>query len=414
VVSAIVSEGLATWDDPLILHDPVFQMYDSWVTRQVTLRDMFAHRSGLPGNAGNDLEFVGYDRDAILYRLRYLEPASSFRSTYAYSNFGMTAGGVAAAGAAGLSWEEAAAAKLYRPLGMTATSSRHADFAAAPNRARLHVLENGAWAPEFTRDAEPQSPAGGVSSTARDLAQWLRLQLGAGTVDGRELVKPAVLAQTHTPQIVSGVNPVTGRHQFYGLGWTVDYDQKGRTFLAHSGAFSVGARTQARLLPAEDLGIVVLTNAFPTGVPEAISSGFFDLVLEGRVTRDWVEVWDKLFYGLQESFAAIGAPYATPPARPSPALPLSAYAGTYSNDYFGAIEIVEQGGGLVLHMGPQQRPFPLRHFDRDIFTQEAMPEPPAPRAGVVFSVGPEGTAHTVVLEAYDDTAGTFARVPPAR
>jgi CubicO group peptidase (beta-lactamase class C family) len=415
VISTIVRDGLATWDDPLVNHVPEFRLYDPWVTSQVTLRDMFAHRSGLPGNAGNDLEDVGYDRDAILHRLRFLKPASSFRSTYAYSNFGMTAGGVVAASAANQSWEEAAAQRLYLPLGMTSTSSRHADYAAAQNRASIHAVVDGAWVPAFPRNADAQSPAGGVSSTARDLAQWVRLQLGNGNVDGRQLIEADTLAQTHLPHIIRGSNPVTGRPSFYGLGWGVDYDAQGRFFLSHSGAFSQGARTEVKLLPDEDLGIVVLTNAFPTGAPEAITSSFFDLVLEGQLTRDWLEFWNTRFSALQDAFAAIGAPYATPPAQPSPAMPLSAYVGTYTNDYFGAIEIVEQDGGLVLQMGPQKKPFPLRHFDRDIFTQEMFPEPPAPRSGVFFSVGADRTAQAVLLEAYnDDDQGTFTRVPPAR
>jgi CubicO group peptidase (beta-lactamase class C family) len=412
VVSAIVSDGLATWDDPLVKHDPGFQMYDPWVTSQVTLRDMFAHRSGLPGSAGEDLEDVGFDRDTILQRLRYLKPASSFRSTYAYSNFGMTAGGVAAAKAANQTWEEAAAERLYRPLGMTSTSSRYADYAAASNRARIHVQDNGRWVPKFTRDADAQSPAGGVNSTARDLAQWLRLQLGEGTVDGRQIVRPQVLAQTHQPLITRGTAPVSGRPSFYGLGWGIEYDAQGRTVLSHAGAFFLGARTQVKLLPDEGLGIVVLTNAFPTGVPEAITSGFFDLVLEGRQTRDWLSLWDGLYAGLAASLAAIGATYATPPAQPSAALPLGAYAGIYTNDYFGPIEVAEQGDGLVLRLGPQKRSFPLRHFDRDLFTQDF---PPAPPTGVSFSVGPDGAAQSVVLDLFNENGqGTFTRVPDAR
>jgi hypothetical protein len=174
----------------------------------------------------------------------------------------------------------------------------------------------------------------------------------------------------------------------------------------------VGARTEAKLLPAEELAIVVLTNAFPSGVPEAITSAFFDLVLQGRITRDWLTLWQGAFAGVQDALGAIGAPYASPPAQPSPALPASAYTGTYANDYLGTVEIVEREGGLVLLIGPQQRPYPLQHFDRDVFTQQAYSEPPAPRSGVTFSVGPDGTAQSVVLEYFNDAGqGTLTRVP---
>ena len=130
IVASLVSDGTVAWDTRIADIDPEFQLFDAYPTEQVTLRDLFSHRSGLPGNAGNDIEQLGYDRDTILHRLRLVPPASSFRSTYAYSNFGLTEGGVAAAKAAGMTWEDAAEAKLYRPLGMSDTSSRYADFLA--------------------------------------------------------------------------------------------------------------------------------------------------------------------------------------------------------------------------------------------------------------------------------------------
>src|SRR5881392_2045941 len=128
VVAELVGEGKITWDSKLSVLDPTFEMFDPWVTREITIRDMYAHRSGLPAHAGDLLEDLDFTRAEILFRLRYQHPDSSFRSHYAYTNFGMTEGGIAAAKAYGLEWEEAAARKLYKPLGMSSTSSRYADF----------------------------------------------------------------------------------------------------------------------------------------------------------------------------------------------------------------------------------------------------------------------------------------------
>jgi CubicO group peptidase (beta-lactamase class C family) len=415
VVAALVSDGAVSWDDRVVDHDPDFQMQDPWVTGQVTIRDFFLHRSGLPGTAGNDLEQLGYGRDEILRRLRYLVPASSFRSQYAYSNFGLTEGAIAAAKAAGKSWEDLTAEKLYRPLGMNSTSSRFADYEAAANRARLHVLVDGMWAPKFTRNADAQSPAGGVSSTARDLAQWMRLELGNGTFQGEQLISADALAQTDLPQILRGSNLVTGQPAFYGLGWNVDYEGEGRVFWSHAGAFSLGARTEVRLLPAEDLGIVVLANAFPTGVPEAIASSFYDLVLSGTVTQDWVQFWNEPFEALVQSFYAPSRSYATPPADVAPARPSSAYVGTYANDYFGTIEVSETDGALTLLLGPRRMAFPLRHWDGDVFLYEPDAEFPGAVSGVRFSVGLDQQAQQVVLENFNDNGqGAFTRVLSAR
>src|SRR6266404_2478530 len=270
VVAELVGEGKISWDSKLNTLDPTFEMFDSWVTRQITVRDMYAHRSGLPDHAGDLLEDLGITRAEILFRLRYQHPDSSFRSHYAYTNFGMTEGGVAAAKAYGLQWEDAAAQKLYKPLGMTLTSSRYADFVARPNKALGHVLVDGKWVQKFKRDPDAQSPAGGVSSSVNDLAKWMRLQLANGKFDGKQIVDEKALAETHHPHMLTGFSPFTGLPGFYGLGWNVSYDQEGRLHLSHSGAFALGAATHVNLVPDEQLGIVVLTSAYPIGIAEAL------------------------------------------------------------------------------------------------------------------------------------------------
>src|SRR2546422_5528819 len=164
VVAELVGEGKITWDSKLSVLDPTFAMFDPWVTREITIRDMYAHRSGLPEHAGDLLEDLGFTRAEILFRLRYQHPGSSFGSHYAYTNFGMTAGGIAAAKAYELEWETASEEKLYKPLGMTSTSSRHSDFVGRANKALGHVLVDGKWAQKFQRDPDTEAPAGGGSS----------------------------------------------------------------------------------------------------------------------------------------------------------------------------------------------------------------------------------------------------------
>jgi CubicO group peptidase (beta-lactamase class C family) len=408
VIAALVSDGVVAWDDRIVDLNPEFQMFDPWVTNHVTVRDLYAHRSGLPGDAGNDLERLGYEQDEILRRLRYLEPGGDFRASYAYSNFGMTAGAVAAAKAAGKTWEEVSEEILYRPLGMSSTSSRYEDFAAQENRAHLHILVDGEWTPKLTRDADAQSPAGGASSSARDLAQWVRLQLGDGTFEGEQVVSEDALAQTHQPLIFSGAHPITAKPTFYGLGWQVYYDDAGRLGLVHAGAFSVGARTVVNLIPSEDLGIVVLSNAFPTGVPEAITDTFFDLVHEGEPTRDWLATWNNVYDQMGAEPTDRIAQFAQPPATPSAALPNVGYVGTYTNDYVGGIEVVEVNGVLTLLLGPQQQAFPLRHYDRDVFLYYPVPESPNVPGIANFTVGADQQATQVVIEGFYES--TFTRV----
>jgi CubicO group peptidase (beta-lactamase class C family) len=386
-------------------------MFDPWVTREITIRDMYAHRSGLPEHAGDLLEDLGFTRAEILHRLRYQHPGSSFRSHYAYTNFGMTEGGIAAAKAYRLEWEEASEQKLYKPLGMISTSSRYADFMGRTNKALGHVLVDGKWVQKFKRDPDAQSPTGGVSSSVNDLAKWLRLQLANGKFDGKQIVDEKSLAETHHPQIRTGVNPFTQLPTFYGLGWNVSYDPEGRLRLNHSGAFGLGAATYVNLVPGEQLGVVVLTNAYPLGIAEALGTTFLDIALYGKPTQDWFPLYKQVYSNPAAVGTVLGFDYSKPPPSSAPALKNSAYVGRYANDYFGDISVVEKGGGLAIVQGPKNKTFPMKHYDRDTFTYETEGENAVGRSGVTFTVGPDGKAAQVAVENLNVRGeGTFKRV----
>ncbi len=412
IVAALVSDGTVSWDSRIADLDPAFQLHDAYPTEQVTVRDLFAHRSGLSGNAGNDLEGLGFPRDEILNRLRDLKPTSSFRAGYAYSNFGLTEGAVAAAKPAGMAWEDVAQEKLYKPLGMDQTSSRYADFVKHANRASLHVRVGGKWTPLVTRNPDPQSPAGGVSSNVRDLAEWVRLELGKGKFEGKQLIEEEAIAQTHVPLMERGEHAITGAPSFYGLGWGINYGRYG-TFWGHAGAFSQGARTVVSLLPSEQLGIVVLSNAFPTGVPDALADSFFDLVFTGAVTRDWVSPWNALYASISgPAIEAAKSAYGTPPVSSSPALPLTAYAGTYQNSYLGTATVAANDNTLTLKLGPRGlKSYPLTHFDRDLFVYFPDAETPDVPSAVTFQIGPDRKVSQMTIENLNDNGqGVLARV----
>jgi CubicO group peptidase (beta-lactamase class C family) len=397
VLSALVSDGKVSWDSRIRDIDPGFALQDELASDAATVGDLFAHRSGLPGHVGDDIEELGFTQGEILQRLRLAKPAYGFRNGYAYSNFGLTEGAVAAARIAGLSWEDAAEEKLYKPLGMKSTSSRYRDFRNRPNRAALHVPVDGNWAAFTRRNADAQSPAGGASSSARDMAQWLRLLLADGQYEGRPLIDKAALQVAHVPAITRSVDPTSGAAAFYGFGWNIDYREHGVEW-SHAGAFSTGARTLVHVIPGEQLGIVVLTNAFPSGVPEGLARTFFDLVFTGQPARDWVAAANEGFATLYKELTKPSLAYETLPTSPAAALPPAAYVGDYRNDYVGDAKVVESGGSLFLLLGPAGRRFPLTPFNRDVFVYSPMTEAPKARLGVRFLVGPDGTAGEVTID----------------
>ncbi|OBG61884.1 MULTISPECIES: serine hydrolase [unclassified Mycobacterium] len=404
VVAHEVSENVVAWDTPVVSKLPWFTLSDPYVTSHVTVADLYSHRSGLPDHAGDKLEDLGYDRRQTLERLKFL-PLAPFRASYAYTNYGVTAAAEAVATAAGKSWEDLSDQELYRPLGMTSTSSRFADFLARPNRAVNHIKIDGRWEPRFQRDPDAQSPAGGVSSSVNDMARWLMMLLGNGTYNGQRITSAEALLPAISPRMVSTPAKTPGaRTGFYGYGFNASVDSSGRTEYSHSGAFDLGAATNFVVLPSEDLAIVALTNGAPYGIPETLTAQFMDLVEYGQIREDWGALYNKAIGWLNNPEGSLVGKQ--PPANPAPARPLGQYAGVYANDYWGPAVVTERDGALQLTMGPKNRAVPLTHWDGDTFTFGLTDEnaPPGTVSKAVFS------GNTLNLEYYDsDKLGTFTR-----
>lgn len=391
------------FDHPLDL--PGFALKDPWVTAHVSAADLLSHRSGLPDHAGDLLEDLGYDQSYILDHLR-LEPLTAFRASYAYTNFGFTAAAEAIAKERGTSWQKLADDILFKPAGMTHTSTEFSAFEASPDHAATHVKNpDGTWSPRYVRDPDAQAPAGGVSSTARDMARWLRLQLGDGVLDGKRIIPADTLDRTHLPEIVSQPHNAQGTTSFYGLGWNVSYDSAGRLRLSHSGGFELGANTNVTMLPLEKLGIVVLTNGAPVGMADALALDFFDVSEHGKATADWLPLLASL-YAQVLGTGRSPTDYARPPAEAAPAKADTAYTGSYDNPYYGkaAVTANPDGSGLVLSLGPKPQRYPLTHYDGDTFSFETAGENAVGRTGVFFS---DGTLRVEYLDA--NHLGTFTR-----
>ncbi|UXZ34398.1 serine hydrolase [Cupriavidus gilardii] len=403
VVAHQVGVGRIRWDTPVQSQLPWFALSDPEVNPVLTVADLYSHRSGLPDHAGDRLEDMGCDRRQVLERLRFL-PLHPFRASYQYTNFGLTAAAEAVATAAATDWATLSEQTLYGPLGMTRTSSRHADYVARDNRAVGHVRENGVWVRGPVRDADAQSPAGGVSASVNDVARWLIMMLGEGMFEGRRIVEAGALKEAIAPHNQS-TPPAGGRPAgFYGYGFNVGTNPAGRPMYNHSGAFALGAATAFLAVPSLGLAIVTLTNGYPIGVPETINNQFFDLVDHGAIQQDWATI-------IEEALAPVLAPEgalvgATPPASPLPPRALSVYAGDYANDYYGPITVRESAGALVLTIGPAPLVLPLSHWDGDVYTFQLRNENATP--GTISRVW--FGSDRLTLEYYDQEGlGTFLR-----
>jgi hypothetical protein len=242
------------------------------------------------------------------------------------------------------------------------------------------------------------------------MTQWIRLQLGGGRLGGKQIIDPTALARTYVPEIVFSPPAVVGGHTgFYGLGWNVGYDDQGRLRLSHSGAFALGAATTVTLLPSEGLGIVVLTNSSPIGLPEALSADFLDYAQYGKVSVDWLGFAGGAF----EAMNAAGhskTDYSRPPANAAPTRSLSAYTGTNANPYYGPMTVATSGNSLVMRLGPKPMRFTLHHYKGNTFSYRTTGENAVGLSGVTFTKGSSGTFTKVTVEHLNDNGlGTFTK-----
>jgi CubicO group peptidase (beta-lactamase class C family) len=414
VVAGLVGGHTVSWDTPAATRLPDFNLSEPAITQQVTIGDFFAHRSGLPQAAGDKLEDLGYDRQQILQRMRYV-PLLAFRTTYGYCNFGLTAGAEAAADASGIDWATLSERTLYEPLGMNATSSRFSDFMGRANRASPHVLRDGSYQALYQRQPDAQSPAGGVSSSLNDVAQWLTFLLQNGSYKGRTVVTAEALLPAISGQIVNGrSDDPAAPPNYYGYGFNVGSTAAGRLKLSHSGAFMLGAGTAFTAIPAAGVAIVTLTNAAPVGAAEALNMTFEELVESGASSTDWIALFAQRFQSFYRPEGSLAGQQ--PPSQPVAALGSNAYAGTYVNSYYGNAVVEASGSGLVLKMGPTgAKVFPLRHWSGNTYVFDLSGEnaPPGSISTIDFKPGAFGVSGSLAIEYYaeDLTRGTFTRTP---
>jgi CubicO group peptidase (beta-lactamase class C family) len=375
VLASLVGQGKISWDDKIADLEPGFRLSSPDTTREVAIRDFLSHRSGLATESGDILESLGYSRPQILHQMRYLPLPGEFRKTYAYSNFGYTTAAIAAATKVGKPWETIAEEQLYAPLGMTSTSSRFSDYENRANKAALHIFLNGQPVNRFVRDADAEAPAGGASSSARDLAQWVRLQLDWGKWNGKQLIDANALVETHKAQVCRvAADPAKPDEcpgdQYYGLGWNVGKYAESHAMFSHSGAFFLGAATSVYIIPEEHIGVLALTNSMPIGLPESICLTFLDYVHYGKQQRDYLPLFGHVMDQMIAESQNASVDYTTLPlpATPTAAKPLTAYVGTYSNEYFGTLEVTVENNRLILRLPPRGAYYELSHWDADTFT----------------------------------------------
>ena len=398
-VAMLVDEGKVKWDDPVTKYLPGFEMYDPYVTRELTVRDLLTHRSGLQRG---DLLWYGteLDREEILKRTRFLKPSWSLRSTFGYQNLMYLAAGQLIARVSGKGWDEFIRERFFVPLGMTASSTSINALKTANNVAAPHTKVEQKLTVIPWRNIDNIAPAGSINSNVVDMAQWVRVQLGEGTFQNQKLFSAAQAKEMHAAQTVIRFELPYSMYYpeahflNYGLGWFLS-DYRGRKVVEHGGAID-GMRAQVALIPEEKLGLVVLSNMNGSGLPTALMYRIFDAYLGGAPARDWSAELLKSWKTLEEAAkAAEKKQEAERVAGTNPSVALDKYAGTYRSDLYGDVKVTHDAGKLSIRYGPAFTG-DLSHWHYDTFRARFVTSGEA-KVFVTFALNAQGKLDTLTL-----------------
>ncbi|MGH7718384.1 MAG: serine hydrolase [Gemmatimonadaceae bacterium] len=404
-LAMLVDEGKLRWDDPVSRHLPSFQLYDPYVTRELTVRDLLSHRSGLPG-ADRLWYGTGNERDEVVRRIRFLKPNRSFRSGFGYQNVMFLAAGQVVQAVSGRSWDDFVKDRIFVPLGMSATNTTTLALRGRSDVATPHQRIEGSVRPIAWRNIDNVAPAGSINSNVLEMAQWLRLQLGRGSYRGTKLLTPGVVREMHTPQTIIPISEEMERlvpethFQAYGLGWLLR-DYRGRKIAAHSGGID-GMRADVALVPEEQLGVVVLSNIGGSTFPVPIIYRVIDMYLDAP-SKDWSAVMlASARQGEARDSVERGKIEAGRVSGTSPSLALAKYAGTYADSLYGEVRVSADSGKLSVQFGPLLGE--LQHWHFDTF-RTAWKDPVFGKPFVTFTVGPRAAVTSLDLEG----VGSFGR-----
>jgi CubicO group peptidase (beta-lactamase class C family) len=256
LVGALVADGTMAWDDPVTKYLPWFKLADPDATRDVTIRDLLCHRTGL---MRTDLLWISgtLTRREILEAMSTAELRRPFRSAWQYSNPMFLAAGEATAAAAGKDWDCLLRERLLAPLGMNSSTTSYQTMLDDPDMSKGYEWDKtgSRFKNKNPRDLPCIAPAGAINSSVNDMAHWLRFQLARGKFNGTQIVPASIVEETWTPQLPIG--PEMPKVS-YGLGWMIG-EVDGRRVIHHGGNID-GFGAMVGFFPDDNIGFVLLTN----------------------------------------------------------------------------------------------------------------------------------------------------------
>jgi CubicO group peptidase (beta-lactamase class C family) len=400
MLAQLVDEGKLSWDDPVTKHLPDFQMYDPYVTHEMTVRDLLVHRSGLGLGAGDLLWWptTNFSTDEIIHKLRFIKPATSFRSAYAYDNLLYIVAGKIVAQKYGTTWGEAVRKQILTPLGMTHTTTSLAENAGNPDVAGAHSKINDKITLVKQVPVSNAVGAVGINTSAEDIAKWMNVLLAEGKLPDSDKrlfseKQSREMWSEQTPIRISQPKPALAatkpNFQAYGLGFQLR-DYKGHKLAMHGGALQ-GFYSRVVLVPDEKLGIAILTNAENSGSMTALSYRILDEYLKAAPS-DWIKLTSDVEKEMHEKELAKLKTENAARAKSKPSLPMASYYGDYEDQWYGKVTIKQVGSkNIMTFTRSPDLEGELEHFQYDTFIVRWKERNFNADAYVTFALNPDGS-----------------------
>ena len=380
-LAILVDEGKLKWSDRVVDKLPGFQMYDPYATEHMTIRDLLTHRSGL-GLGEGDLMIVPSTtrtRADIVHALRYLKPVTGFRETFAYDNILYIVAGQLVEAVSGQTWEDFVRTHIFAPVGMNDAMTAYDK--GAPNGVALHARTDGpirGLGPQHVlargMESAAVAPAGSINASAADMALWMQVQLAHGKLpNGGRLFSEEQAAEMWKPTVVVpkdafsvALTEITPKFQDYALGWFIE-EYHGHTIVEHTGAV-LGAVAALYMIPEKNVGVAVMINSEDGASRRAVAFHVLDHYL-GIPDQDWNVKLKTIVDGMvaEGEKAMKASPEQLTPNDKS-SLPLTGYAGVYSDPWYGTTTISQRDGKLWMNFDKTpDMEAPLVHVADDTF-----------------------------------------------
>jgi CubicO group peptidase (beta-lactamase class C family) len=407
-LAMLVDEGKLHWTDRVIDYLPAFQMADPYVTREMRVRDLLVHSSGLALGAGDLMFFPASDlsSDEIVKRLRYVPLDTSFRSAYAYDNVLYLVAGKVIEAVSGKPWTVFIKERIFSPLAMSTSKTSIRDIKPGDDFAAPHAHVDGVLKPIRPDVLDNNGPAGAIQSSVAEMSKWVAMQLNTGEIPGGK----RMFSAARSKEMWSAITPIPigepppGLAAFktnfsaYGLGWGLR-DYRGYKLVSHTGGLS-GMVSQVMMVPELKLGVIVLTNQESGGAFSSVTLAILDQYMKAPPT-DWVAAFDAAAKQREKNAAdVVKKAGAKRNAASKPSLTFTAYAGRYRDPWYGDVSINEEAGKLVMHFSHSpDLTGELEHWQYDTFIARWKNRAMDADAYVTFSLKPDGSIEQIKMAA---------------